>query len=133
MDDIIELLEDHHQDVAVGLELPSDDDLLDIEEQLFIKIEGDFREYLLNASHFIIGTLEPVTAADPQSHTYLCEVAANQWDHGLSREMLPLCECSDGCYFVNEEGEVGLWQNQQVQEEKWDSVWDWAQQVWLYS
>ena len=33
----------------------------------------------------VYGSLEPVTVTDPQSHTYLPEVAANAWDAGVDR------------------------------------------------
>jgi hypothetical protein len=133
MEEVIEALRERSQAVAVPLELPSEDDVLDVEAELYFSLDHDFREFLLTASDIICGSLEPVTAADPASHTYLPEVAAQAWDSGLPRDLAPLCQVDHDYYCVNEEGVVHFWQDGALSETCWDSVWHWAEEVWLTS
>ncbi|TWI57703.1 SUKH superfamily protein [Pseudomonas duriflava] len=133
MEDVIERLREENEPVPVPLELPDEDRLVEIEEELLISLPPEFREFLLTVSDVVYGKLEPVTVTDPQSHTYLPEVAANAWDEGLPRDLIPLCEDGDGYYCVTQEGEVLLWSDGEVDDDTWDSVWIWARDVWLES
>ena len=81
----------------------------------------------------IYGSLEPVTAADPYSHTYLPEVAAVAWSLGVPRYLVPLCEDNGSYYCVEPEGEVVLWRDGDLTDETWPSVWHWIHDVWLES
>lgn len=91
------------------------------------------KEYLLNASDVIVGSLEPVTVADPHSHTYLSEVAAYAWSIGLPREMIPICQNGDNFYCIDQEGQVHYWAFGDFTEDQWDSFWEWAEDVWINS
>lgn len=133
MEEIIEALRERSQTVPHPLSLPTEDDLIDAEEQLLVPLGADFRAFLLSVSDVICGSLEPVTIADPQSHTYLPEVAASAWDSGLPRELLPLCELADGYYCVDLSDEVVLWRPDSGVEQSWQDIWDWANDVWLNS
>ncbi len=133
MDSIIRALKRRNQPVPVPLELPDEDQLLDIEEALYISLPKDYREFLLSVSHLVIGRLEPATAADPQSHTYLADMAANAWEQGLPREMIPICAQGRNFYCLNLENAVQLWTPQGFTEDEWGSVWEWAEAVWLQS
>lgn len=133
MEDVLDALREGCEDVMVPLDLPDEDQLVEVEEQILISIPYEMREFLLLASDVVYGSLEPVTAADPQSHTYLPEVAATAWSIGMPRELVPLCETRGGYYGVSEEGEVVLWQDGEVTEDTWSSVWLWAREVWLES
>lgn len=77
MEDVIELLREAEQPRYASLELPDEDLLVEIEEQLYISLPSDLRSFLLEVSDLIIGSLEPVTVTDSGLHTYLPEVAAN--------------------------------------------------------
>jgi len=131
VEDVIEKLREVNEPVPVPLELPDEELLVEIEEELLIGIPSEFREFLLQVSDVIYGRLEPVTVTDPQSHTYLPEVAAVAWANGLPRELIPLCSDGDDYYAVAEDGEVVLWADGELTEETWDSVWTWARDVWL--
>jgi len=133
VEDVIEQLRELNQPVPVPLELPDEDLLVEIEEQLLINLPFELREFLLKVSDVVYGRLEPVTVCDPQSHTYLPEVAANAWDQGVPRDLLPLCQDGDDYYLVDIEGQVLLWSGDsgELGEESWDSVWHWAKEVWL--
>lgn len=135
MEDVIDELRERNEPVPVPLELPDEETLVEIEEQLFISLPFELREFLLTVSDVVYGSLEPVTAADPQSHTYLPDVAANAWDAGLPRDMLPICQDGDDYYVVSIEDEVMLWDAEtgEYSEQTWDSVWYWVRDVWLES
>lgn len=133
MDEVIEALRAGNEPVTVPLELPEEELLVEIEELLFVALGSDFREFLLTVSDVIYGSLEPVTVADENAHTYLPEVAAMAWDKGMPRDLLPICEYDDGYYCTNEEGQINFWQNGQLSEEHWDNIWEWARDVWLES
>ena len=133
MDELIDELREANQPVPIPLELPEEDDLVEVQEALFISLNEDFQEFMLTVSDVVYGTLEPVTASDPTSHTYLPEVAAIAWDAGLPRDLVPLCEHQGNYYAVNEEGEVQYWEGGVKTEQSWESVWYWVRDVWLNS
>ncbi|SDL63218.1 SMI1/KNR4 family protein [Pseudomonas indica] len=135
MEEVIEQLRELNEPVPVPLELPDDDLLVEIEEQLLINLPFELREFLLKVSDVVYGRLEPVTVTDPQSHTYLPEIAATAWDLGVPRDLVPICEDRGDYYCVDQEGEVVLWSGDEAEltDERWDSVWHWARDVWLES
>ncbi len=133
MESIIRKLRRKNQPVPVPLDLPDEDQLLDIEEGLLISLPKDYRTFLLRASNLVIGKLEPATAADPNSHTYLADLMAEAWNQGLPREMIPICADRGNYYCLNLEEAVQLWTPKGFTEDEWSSIWDWAEEVWLNS
>lgn len=133
MEEILELLRDHNQSVPVPLDLPDEDQLVEIEEEILLPIPRDVRTYLLEASDVIYGSLEPVTAADPNSHTYLPEVTAVAWSLGVPRYLLPICETKGAYYCVDPDGEVVFWRRGELTDDTWPSIWQWIRDVWLES
>ena len=134
MEEILELLRDHNELVPVPLELPDHDRLVEIEEEILLPIPRDVRTFLLEASDVIYGSLEPVTAADPNSHTYLPDVTSMAWAQGVPRYLLPICEHRGSYYCVDPDGEVCLWRDGDLVEDKtWPSIWQWVRDVWLES
>ena len=133
MDELIDELREANQPVPIPLELPEEDDLVEVQEALFISLNEDFQQFMLTVSDVVYGSLEPVTASDPTSHTYLPEIAAIAWDAGLPRDLVPLCEHQGNYYAVNEEGEVQYWEGGVKSEQSWESVWYWVRDVWLNS
>ena len=133
MEDVLELLREHNVQVPVPLDLPDEDRLVMIEEELLLPIPLDMRHFLLEASDVIYGHLEPVTAADPHSHTYLPEVTAVAWSEGVPHYLMPLCQDGRSYYCVEPDGEVVLWRDGDLTDETWPSVWHWARDVWLES
>jgi hypothetical protein len=119
---------------TVELDLPDEDDLVEIEEELLLPMPSSLKEFLLTASNLVIGSLEPVTVCDRHAHTHLPEVTAEAWSNGLPRDLMVLCQVGMGCYCVNQEGEVLLWQDGEIDEDhQWQDVWQWAYEVWLES
>ena len=135
MEEVIEQLRELNEPVPVPLELPDEETLVEIQEQILIHLPFELREFLLKVSDVVYGRLEPVTVTDPQSHTYLPEVAATAWDLGVPRDLVPICEDRGDYYCVDQEGEVVLWSGDEAEltDERWDSVWHWARDVWLES
>lgn len=133
MDELIDELREANLPVPIPLELPDEDDLVEVQEALFISLNEDFQEYMLAVSDVVFGSLEPVTASDPTSHTYLPEVAAIAWDAGLPRDLVPLCEHQGNYYAVSEEGEIQYWEGGVKTEQTWETIWYWVRDVWLNS
>lgn len=129
---VIERLRAANEPVPVALALPDEDELVQVEEQLLLPLPRDYRHFLLTVSDVVYGSLEPATVSDPQSHTYLPELAATAWDQGVSRELIPVCAAPEGYYCVAPDGEVIHWRLPGgPAEEAWPSIWHWAWEVWL--
>jgi hypothetical protein len=133
MEEILELLRAHNLAVPVPLDLPDEDQLVCVEEELLLPIPRDLRTYLLSASDVILGALEPVTVADPNLHTHLPEVAATAWSLGVPRYLLPICADRGAYYCADPEGEIFLWRKGELLEQSWQSIWQWVRDVWLAS
>jgi hypothetical protein len=136
MEDIIDLLREKNEPVPVPLDLPDEDDLVIIQEQILIHLPYEYKIFLLTVSDVICGSLEPATVADPHSHTYLPDMAATAWDIGLPRYLIPVCTDHDGNYYcIAQDGEVSLWTHDYDEETAptWPSIWQWAHEVWLES
>ena len=130
MEDVIDILREHNEPVPVPLELPDEDLLVEIEEELLISMPDDLRYFLLTVSDVVCGKLEPVTVSDRNSHTYLPEVAAVAWSLGLPRRYLPICESNGAYYCISQDGTVLLW-DQRISDQSWENIWQWAREVWL--
>jgi len=133
MEDVVDQLRESNISTASYLELPSEDDLVLVEEEILLPIPREMRSFLLQVSDVIYGSLEPVTVADPGAHTHLPEVTANAWANGLSREFMVLCQVGNDYYCVSQEGEVSLWQEGELADQTWEDVWHWVEEVWLAS
>ncbi|WP_372653448.1 SMI1/KNR4 family protein [Alcanivorax borkumensis] len=135
MDDIVDMLRERHDGGLIALELPDEDRLVEIEEQLLISLPADYKAFLLSASDIVCGSLEPATVMDDYAHNFLPEMAANSWNQGLPRYLIPVCDTPNGIYAMSQEGEVVLWQPEQGinEDEVWGSIWQWAREVWLES
>ena len=132
MERVIKELRDSCEEVPVPLELPDMDDIVAVEEQILVGLDFEFKQFLLTVSDVIFGPLEPVTVTDPNSHTYLPEVASVAWSLGVPRDLIPLCEDRGSYHCANEDGEIVLWKDGAVtDEEPWRDVWQWAEHVWL--
>lgn len=134
MQEVIEKLQTYAEEIPVPLDLPDEDQLLDIEEALLTPLPKSLRAFLLTVSDLVIGTLEPVTAADPNSHTYLADVAAQAWEMGLPRHLIPFCQSGTCYYCINLEDAVVIWTPATGESDaEWDDIWHWAEAVWIPS
>lgn len=135
MDEVIEELRQRNESVPVPLDLPDEDDLVLIEEALFLPLPKDYRAFLLQASDIVCGSIEPATVADPNSHTHLPHLAAQAWSVGLPRQFIPICEHQDQYHCIAPDGTVLLWDTNtgELTSNEWETIWHWTQEVWLGS
>ncbi len=133
MNEVIEQLQQSATPSLIPLDLPEEDDLVLVEEEILLPIPREMRHFLLTVSDLILGSLEPVTVADPGAHTHLPEVASVAWANGIPREQLPLCKIDDNYYCRAEDGIVSFWQDGKQSDENWEDVWEWCEMVWLNS
>lgn len=131
MHDLIDKLQALSEPTPIPLELPDFDQLVEVEEAILLPLPAELKEYLLSCSNVIYGSFEPITVADPASHTYLPEVAAYAWSVGLPRELLPICQQGDDYYCMDQQGQVYFWQNGEFNEDSWESIWDWVENIWI--
>ena len=61
MQDIIDMLRERNEDVPIPLELPDEDDLVIIQEEILIHLPDDYKQFLMLVSDVICGTIEPAT------------------------------------------------------------------------
>lgn len=129
---IIDALRAKNQDVPVPLDLPTDDEVVQAEEQIFLPLDREVRHFLLTVSDVIYGHIEPITVADPHSHTYLPTMAAQAWSEGLPRDLIPICAAGQGYYSCDASGEIQLWEDGDFSDQApWADIWAWARQIWL--
>lgn len=133
INEISQLLSERAEKQTFPLDKPTLDDLVEVNEAMLISVPPVFREYLLSSSHQLYGRLEPVTIADPGSHTYLPEVAAQAWALGMPREYIPLCQDSSNIYCVAQDDTVLIWNEAlgDELEEVSTNVWEWVRDIWL--
>jgi hypothetical protein len=126
------MLRARNEPVRRPLRLPTVAEVDDAELRLGIRFHRDYRRYLLEGSDVVYGVLEPVTITRPDSHTDLFKVAESAWNgYGVPRELLPICEDNADFYCMNSTGEVVFWSHNGWSAEKWNSLGDWIERVWL--
>lgn len=135
MNEIVEELREKNQDRFASMELPDEDDLVIVQEQLLLHLPMDLKDFLLTVSDVVYGAITPVTVTDEHAASHLPEMASVAWDRGMPREYLPICEYLGGYYFIAQEGYVSLWLPAVGVDKQyhWDSMWDWCENVWLKS
>lgn len=133
MEDIIEELINCAQSVVVPIEPATEEQLLEVQEQIYISLPKDYRDFLLNVGHLVVGTLEPATVSDPHAHNYLPELCSQAWDEGVPRYLIPYCAHADGYYCLSQEGTALDWRHGNVGESEWETIWEWAADIWAHS
>ena len=132
LDQAIAMLRSRNEPVPQPFRLPTPMEVDDAERRLSIQFHPDFRRYLLEASDVTCGTLEPVTITCPDSHTDLFKVAESAWwGYGVPRNLIPICEDNADYYCMNRAGEVVYWSHNGISPEKWHSLAEWIDHVWI--
>jgi len=131
VEEIINELHSLAERTPVPLDEASFDDIVDAEEQILMPLSREFKTFLLECSHITLGRFEPVSVADPNSHTYLPEVASYAWSIGVPRHLVPLCQIGDDFFLVREDGEIQFYSNGSLIEPQWPSIWHWVEEVWI--
>jgi len=132
LDDALRELRRRHEPVPFPVRLPTPAEVESAERQLGVSFHPDFRRYLFEASDVNYGVIEPVTITRAGSHTDLCKVVGAAWEMvGVPRDLLPICEFNADFYCMNSAGEVVYWSHNGWSPERWPSLADWIEQVWL--
>ncbi|GAB2189433.1 SMI1/KNR4 family protein [Sessilibacter sp. MAH2] len=134
-EDVLEKLANISQSTLLPIPQATMDDIVDAQEEMLVSFPAEFRDFLISVSHMEVGSIEPVTLSDPELHTYLPEMASQAWELGLPRDLLPLCRVEDGFYVVTLADQVEFWriEDQDFSGDIWESIWQWADEVWLES
>jgi hypothetical protein len=121
-----------NQPVPVPPRLPSVDEVESAESQLGIKFHEDYRQFLLEASDVVYGTLEPARVTPDSGHLDLVRMVRAAWNEdGVQRHLLPICHDNANYFCVSETGEVLNWDHNGPTDEKWPSLAAWIKQVWI--
>jgi hypothetical protein len=130
--DVIAKLREINEPVPKPLRLPTKDEVDAAEGRLGIKFPADYRQYLLQASDVVYGSLEPAIVTPDAGHLDLIEMAETAWDEiEVPRELLPFCEDNGDYYCLNEAGEVMYWSHNGTSDEKWKDLATWIKAVWI--
>ncbi|MFO1021376.1 MAG: SMI1/KNR4 family protein [Planctomycetales bacterium] len=128
----IRKLRELNEPVPKPMRLPSPEEVDEAERELGIQFHPDYRHYLLEASDVVLGILEPATLTVPDDFTDLREVCKSAWEsYDVPRNLLPICEDNADFYCLNARGEVLFWSHNGLSEEKWPTLADWIEQVWI--
>ncbi len=60
MNDVIDELRELNQDRFNSMRLPTEDELVELEEEILISIPADLKEFLLEASDVVYGSLSDI-------------------------------------------------------------------------
>jgi hypothetical protein len=133
MNEIVDQLRENNQAGYASIELPDEDQLVLVQEQILLHLPADLKDFLLSVSDVVYGAIEPVTVSDENLVSYLPEMTFVAWDRGLPRDLIPICEYQQGYYFIAQEGYISTWSpaNGINEGQHWDSIWDWCENVWL--
>ncbi len=131
IEEIIEELRALNEEVPKPLRLPSVEELDQIETDLGITLNPDYRKFLLSAGDVVYGVLEPALAIPDHPAQYLVNIAREAWQDGLDQGLLPICEDNGDYYCLNASGEVEFWSHEGASDEKWPSLAAWISEVWI--
>lgn len=128
----IDAIRDDWQHTASGEELPEQDQLIEVEETLLIRLPRALREFLLHLSDLQPPGWELCTCHDPQLYSYLSDVCAECWDQGVPRDLIPVAFNATQYALMNDGGEVLIWHRGlgDLTEERSDLM-DWIENDWI--
>jgi hypothetical protein len=129
---LIKRLRSLNETVPIPMRLPTPEEVSAIEEELGIKFHPDLRQYLLELSDIVFGTLEPVTVTDSESHTYMQSVCEAAWDvYEMPKKLTPICKDNGDFYCLNKGGQVVFWSSDGETNEEWADLATWIEEVWI--
>lgn len=128
---VISELRSANQPVPEPARLPTKAQVLEAETLLGISLHEDFRRFLLEASDVVVGTLEPVTVCDPESHTHLVAVLESARAYGVPENLVPVCQGNADFCCMDANGKIHYWSHNGKVDEAWSCLEDWIRDVWL--
>jgi hypothetical protein len=102
----------------------------DVENELGIRLHGDLRRYLLEASDVVYGVIEPITI-DGGGHTDLRTVIDDAARSGVPTNLIPICENNGDFFCMEPSGGVVYWSHNGVTDERWPDLAAWITEVWI--
>ena len=130
--EVIRELRRLNQPVPKPFRLPTEDEVEAAEKRLGKEFTADYRQYLLEASDVVYGTLEPAVVVPDSGYLNLVEIAESAWTQmDLPRNLLPICEDNGDYYCLNEHGEVRFWSHNGITDEKWPDLATWIEEAWI--
>jgi len=127
----IEELRRRNEPVPKPMQPPLPEEVAAMESLLGTSFHPDYKRLLLEASHVVVGPLEPATITRPESHTHLPKVVASARRYGVPVELFPICEDNADFYCLTKEGRVVFWSHNGWGPSSWANVASWVQDVWL--
>lgn len=131
LSETFERLRAKHVDTPIQPSLPTESDVNAVETGLGVSLPSDLRRFLLEVSNVSVGTIEPVTLSQVDSHTYILNVIESARSYGVPDNLLPFCEDNADFFCFNEKGEVEYWSHNGVTDERWSNLAAWIEDVWL--
>jgi hypothetical protein len=129
---LIKRLHELNEPVPIPRRLPTPAQVAEIEKQLGVVLHPDMRQFLLEASDVVFGMFEPVTVTIPDAHTHVVSVCKKAWDcYSLPGDLIPICEDNADFFCMNKAGEVVFWSHNGWKPEKWSSLAEWIEAVWI--
>lgn len=109
------------------------DNLDDIIIDRFTKIHGlsiseEYKYFLKEVRNIEFGTLEPYSVIELSKLWKAIEFIRSI---GVSHDWIPFCEDNGDYYCLLPDGTVRFWDHNGSNDEKWDSLADWVEKVWI--
>ncbi len=124
-------LRKRNEPVPIPSRLPSLSEVDAAEQSIGVPFPSSFRQYLLEASDIVYGTLEPVTITLPDSHTDLTEVFVGAKVMGVPENHIPICEDNGDYYLMRSDGSIMFWSHDGTTDLSWPDLAAWIESVWL--
>jgi len=111
---------------------PNDKILQQIENYLGFKLPEDYIFLIKKIYNLYYGTLEPfiVTNSQESLSDFITSVQQAR-DMGVPKNWLPICEDNGDYYCLLKDGSVRFWDHNGATEEKWTSLAEWVDNVWI--
>lgn len=98
------------------------------EEKIGFIFSDDYKFFLEQTCSISFGTLDPFCIYTIDD---LIEYTKEGRSIGLPYDWLPICEDNGDYYCLLPDGTVRFWDHNGTTDEKWDSLADWVEKVWI--
>ena len=131
METILALLRTLNEPVPKPPRLPTLDEITQAEQKYDFTFHDDYKQFLLEASDVVLGTLEPTTIPSDTGHTFIGEVVTNARQLGLPLTFVPIAEDNGDYYCMKPSGDIIFWSHHGVNDECWPDLETWIREVWI--
>lgn len=131
LDQLFTLLRRHGSKTPELRRLPTEAEIADMEAALGVRFTPEYRRYLREVSHLVLGDYVLGTITDAQAPTHLPRLIEAARHRGLPEPLLPFCEANGDYFCFNARGEIEYWSAVSATNERWPRFADWMRQAWL--